>query len=285
MKNILIDLSGKINKTSVSILKEIEEVSIRIDIPFFIVGATARDIILEHQFNIRPRRATIDIDIGVLIDGWDKFETLKDRLVHSGKFRLSRQKQRLIYEDHFPVDIIPFGMIANEDGSITWPPDHEIRMSTAGFQECFRHAVSVKLSSNPELVVKVITLAGLALLKLISWDDNPKRRSKDASDLFLIIRHYLDAGNLDRLFEEEFDLIEEGSYDYDLASAHLLGRDVRNISNPTTKTKLIEILKRENNSKQGHKIALNILQSDVFRSESYERVLECFNALLEGIVE
>jgi len=186
MKNILIDLSGKINKTSVSILKEIEEVSTRMHIPFFIVGATARDIILEHQFDISPGRATIDIDIAVLIDRWDKFETLKDRLVHSGKFRLSRQKQRLIYDDHFPVDIIPFGMIANEDGSITWPPDHEIRMSTTGFQECFQHAVSVKLSSNP-----------------------------------------------------------------------------------STKTKLIEILKRENNSKQGHKIALDILQSDVFRSESY----------------
>ena len=87
MKNILIDLSGKINKTSVSILKEIEEVSTRMHIPFFIVGATACDIILEHQFDISPGRATIDIDIAVLIDGWDKFETLKDRLVHSGRFR------------------------------------------------------------------------------------------------------------------------------------------------------------------------------------------------------
>lgn len=91
----------------------------------------------------------------------------------------------------------------------------------------------------------MINLAGLALLKLISWDDNPERRSKDASDLFLIIRHYLEAGNLDRLFEEESDLIED-NYDYNLASARLLGRDVRNISSPTTKTKLIEILKREN---------------------------------------
>lgn len=285
MKNILIDLSGKINKTSVSILKEIEEVATRIDIPFFVVGATARDIILEHQFDISPRRATIDIDIGVLIDGWDKFEMLKDGLAHSGKFKLSRQKQRLFYDDHFPVDIIPFGMIANEDGSITWPPDHEIRMSTTGFQECFRHAVSVKLSSNPELVVKVINLAGLALLKLISWDDNPERRSKDALDLFLIMRHYLDAGNLDRLFEEALDLIEDGTFDYDLASARLLGWDVRSISNPNTKTKLIGILKRESNSKHGHKIAIDILQSDVSQSESYERVLEYFNALLEGMVE
>jgi len=283
MKNILVDLSGKIRETSVSILIEIEEVSTSLDIPFFVVGATASDIILEHQFDINTRRATIDI--GVLIAGWNQFETLKNELIRSTKFVPSQQKQRLIYDDDFPLDIIPFGAIEDEDGAITWPPDHEFRMNIAGFQECFQHAVSVKLSSNPELIVKMVSLAGLALLKLISWDDNPERRSKDAPDLFLIMRHYLDAGNLDRLFDEGSDIIEEDSYDYDLASARFLGRDIANISSPATKAKLIEILEREANSKHGHKIALNVLQSDGYRSESYERVVEHFNALLKGLVE
>jgi len=184
MKNILLDLSGKISETSLSILKEIEEVSTRLDIPFFVVGATARDIILEHQFDINTRRATLDIDIGVFISGWDQFETLKNELIRSTKFFPSQQKQRLIYNDKFPFDIIPFGAIEAEDGSITWPPDHEIRMNIAGFLECFQHAVSVKLSSNPELIVKMVSLAGLAILKIISWDDNPERRSKDAPDYF-----------------------------------------------------------------------------------------------------
>jgi predicted nucleotidyltransferase len=285
MKNILIDLSGKISETSVSILREIEEVSTRLDIPFFVVGATARDIILEHQFNIKPGRATIDIDIGVLIAGWDQFEMLKDELIRSARFSPSKQKQRLIYDDNFPVDIIPFGAIEDENGSITWPPNHEIRMSIFGFQECFQHALSVKLSSYPELIVKMVSLAGLALLKLISWDDNPERRSKDAPDLFLIMQHYLDAGNLDRLFDEGSDIIEEDSYDYDLASARFLGRDIGNISKPVTKAKLIEILEREANSKQGHKIVINVIQSDFYRNESYERVVEYFNALLKGLIE
>jgi len=253
--------------------------------PAYVVDATARDIILEHQFDIKPGRATIDIDIGVLIAGWDQFETLKDELIRSARFSPSKQKQRLIYDDNFPVDIIPFGAIEDEDGSITWPPDHEIRMSIAGFQECFQHAVSVKLNSNPELIVKMVSLAGLALLKLISWDDNPERRSKDAPDLLLIMRHYLDAGNLDRLFDEESDIIEEDRYDYDLASARFLSRDIVNISSPAIKAKLIEILEREANSKQGHKIVIDVIQSDFYRSESYERVVEHFNALLEGLVE
>jgi predicted nucleotidyltransferase len=285
MKNILVDLSGKISETSVSILREIEEVSTSLGIPFFVVGATARDIILEHQFDIKTRRATLDIDIGVFVSGWDQFNTLKNELIRTTKFVPSQQKQRLIYNDIFPVDIIPFGAIEVEDSSITWPPDHEIRMSIAGFQECFQHALSVKLSSHPELIVKMVSLAGLALLKLISWDDNPERRTKDAPDLFLIMQHYLDAGNLDRLFDEGSDIVEEDSYDYDIASARFLGRNIANISIPTTKAKLIEILEREANSNQGHKIALNILQSDFYRSESYERVVEHFNALFKGLIE
>jgi predicted nucleotidyltransferase len=285
MKNILVDLSGKISKTSVSILRKIEEVSARLEIPFFIVGATARDIILEHQFDINTWRATLDIDIGVFISEWDQFNTLKSELIRSTRFSLSEQKQRLLYDNNLPVDIIPFGAIENEDGSITWPPNHEIRMDNAGFQECFQHAAPVKLSSNPELIVKIVSLAGLAILKFISWGDNPERRIKDAPDLFLIMRHYLDAGNLDRFFDEGIDIIEEDSYDYDIASARFLGRDIVNISTPSTKAKLIEILEREANSNQGHKIAFNVLQSDFYRIETYERVVEHFNALLKGLVE
>lgn len=285
MKSILIDLSGKISETSVSILREIVEVSTKMNVPFFMVGATARDIILEHQFDIKPARATIDIDIGVLIVGWNQFNTLKNELIRSDRFSPSKQIQRLIYDDKFPVDIIPFGAIEDENGSITWPPGHEISMSMVGFQECYQHSAPVKLSSNPELIVKVVTLAGLALLKLISWDDNLERRSKDAPDLLLIMRHYLDAGNLDRLFDQGSDIIDGDSYDYDLASARFLGRDIVNISSPVTKAKLIEILEREANSKNGHSIALNVIQSDFYRNESYERVVEYSTALLEGLIE
>lgn len=286
MKNISLDLSGKINKTSVSILREIDRIATKLDFPFFVIGATARDIILEHQFDIKPARATLDIDIGILVAEWDQFELLKDELIKLGKFNPSeKETQRLFYSGNYPIDIIPFGAIAKEDGSISWPPKHEFRMNVAGFQECYQHAISVKLSSNPELVVKVVSLAGLALLKLISWDDNPERRSKDAPDLFLIIRSYLDAGNLERLFDEGLDIVEEDDYDYDLASARFLGRDIGSISSPDTKTKLIEILEKEANSTQGHRIAMDIVQSDSYRNHSYEQIIEFFNVLMKGLAE
>lgn len=103
--------------------------------------------------------------------------------------------------------------------------------------------------------------------------------------LGLIMRHNLDAGNLDRLFDEGSDIVEEDNYDYDRASARFLGRDIANISIPSTKVKLIDILEREANSNHGHKIALNVLQSDFYRNESYERVVELFNSLLKGLLE
>ena len=283
MKNISQDLSGKISETTVSILREIEKVAAKLKFSFFIVGATARDIILEHQYDIKAARATLDIDIGVLVAGWDQFDLLKNELVSSTSFRPSDQKQRLVYEDSYFVDIIPFGAIADEDGSISWPPDHETRLSVAGFKECYQHAISVTVSLDPELVVKVVSLAGLALLKLVSWDDNQERRGKDAIDLFLLILNYLDAGNLERLFDEGLDIVEEG--DYDLASARFLGRDIENIASDATKTKLIEILEREADSKQGHRIAMDILQSDTYRSQSYARIVEHFNGLLKGLAE
>lgn len=284
MKNTLIDLSGKISKTTVSMLTEIVNITKKTDISFFIVGATARDIILEHQFEIKPSRATIDIDIGVIVSEWDQFKLLKDELLCLREFSPTKQTQRLLYEDHFPLDIIPFGKIAAEDGSITWPPENETRLSIMGFEECYQHAIPVKLSSKPELAIKVVSLAGLALLKLISWNDNPVRRVKDATDLFLIMKNYLDAGNLDRLIEKAIDIFEE-EVDYELASARLLGRDIGDMSNPDTKAFIIKALKREAMSGQGHKIVIDVIQNDLYRDQSYERLVEYFRALLEGLVE
>ena len=45
-------------------------------------------------------------------------------------------------------------------------------MSVVGFQEFYQHAVSVMVSADPDLIVTVVSLAGLAMLKLVSWDDN-----------------------------------------------------------------------------------------------------------------
>jgi len=48
MNRMLYDLSGKIESSLVSALLEISKIARRLDLDFFLVGATARDIIMEH---------------------------------------------------------------------------------------------------------------------------------------------------------------------------------------------------------------------------------------------
>lgn len=285
MTNISHNLAGRIDDKTVAILSEIDQLAGNLKLPFFIVGAMARDIILQHAHNIYTTRATLDIDIGVFVTDWDQFEKLKNSLVHTRKFQSTKQTQRLMYDDEYAVDIVPFGEIAEKDGSISWPPEHEIEMSIMGFQESYEHAVSVLVRANPDLVVKVVSLAGLAVLKLIAWKDGIERRGKDAADLYTIITNYIEAGNVDRFFEEEGDILKEENSDYDRASAHLLGREMAKIAASKTKATLINLLEREAGASQGHKIAMDILRQDMFNKLTYEGTVSYFHALLRGLTD
>ena len=285
MTDTSLDISGKIDKFTLSALVRIHQISSSLSVPFFIVGATARDILFEVCHGIGSKRATIDIDIAVFIDNWDQFKQLKDNLIGTADFAPTRDIQRLLFKKRLPVDIIPFGGVAKKGDLIEWPPDGSFKMSVAGFRDCYQHSIQVKVSDKPKLSVKVVSLAGLAILKLISWDENSTRRQKDASDLVFIIRNYLDAGNLDRLFENESDIVESGDYDYEAGSARLLGRDISKIAHTGTIAKLTEILKRESQGKQGHKIAMDVLQSNSLEGESYEEVSAIFDALLKGLTD
>lgn len=284
MTTISHDLTGKIDKKIVALLSEIDTIARDLKLTFFIVGATARDILLQHAHGIHTTRATLDVDIGVFVSDWEQFRTLKEALVRTGKFSPTRQAQRLLFDDELLLDIIPFGGVAEENHSIAWPPEYDIQMSVAGFQECYQHAVSVQVRAEPDLVVKVVSLAGLAILKIVSWNDNIERRGKDAADLFFIMKNYIDAGNIDRFFEEA-DILKAEVSDYDRSSAHFLGREIARMAGQATKAKLAGILEREAASSQGHKIAIDVLRQDAFRKEPYEQVVEYFNALLRGLLD
>ncbi len=64
MTTISHNLTGKIDERTVALLSEIDTIARDLKLPFFIVGATARDILLQHAHDINPTRATLDIDKG-----------------------------------------------------------------------------------------------------------------------------------------------------------------------------------------------------------------------------
>jgi hypothetical protein len=65
MTSILFNLSGKIEKPVVDALFLLKRIADSFGIPFFVIGAFARDLILKYGYGIEPRRKTGDIDLGV----------------------------------------------------------------------------------------------------------------------------------------------------------------------------------------------------------------------------
>lgn len=56
------------------------------DLPFFITGATARDLILQYGYGIVVDRKTHDVDFAFMVEDWPAFETLRSRLIATEKF-------------------------------------------------------------------------------------------------------------------------------------------------------------------------------------------------------
>ncbi|HUT69752.1 MAG TPA: nucleotidyl transferase AbiEii/AbiGii toxin family protein [Desulfatiglandales bacterium] len=289
MTKKLPDLSGKIDKFTVELFEYIANVAEPMSAPFFVVGATARDIILKYGYGIDTIRATNDIDLGVEVSDWDQYIKLREGLVATGRFEHTREPQRLKYQGSVFIDVMPFGAIADPDGSFSWPPDHQVQMNTLGFNESYKHSLTVRLRRKPDLDIKFASQAGLALMKLISWDDRHPERITDAKDLGFLMRVHIDSGNEERLFEEEADLIEilreSGSYDYMRAGARLLGRDISAIANPATRERLLRILEKETAERDRYRLVEDMKDIYPPASSDFEENLALLEELKAGILE
>ena len=226
MTNVSLDLSNKVPAGHVDVIRRVVRTATNLGLTrLFIVGAQARDLILQYAYNLPVRRATNDVDFGIVVETWEEFAKFRDDLIASEGFQAHpHQQQRLIHEGGAVIDLVPFGNLEQATGLIVWPPDFAVEMSTVGFREAYATSVDVRLADD--LVVKVTSLAGLALMKIVAWSD--RHFERDAQDLGLIMKHYLDAGNQDRVYGDKgdcSDLLNE-DFDYDKASARVLGRDV-----------------------------------------------------------
>jgi predicted nucleotidyltransferase len=280
MSNISFDISGKIETSYIDALLAIKEIADHLNIPFFIVGATARDILLEHFHNIRAPRMTRDIDLGVRVPDWEKFNDLTDTMLAGDKFTKAKENQRYIYNDIL-IDIVPFGDISDENKTVKWPPEHEIILSTLGFDEAYEFSVLFRLSSDPLLEVKVPTIPGLAIMKLISWDEKYPDRTKDAEDLLFIMENYVDVIDQGYLYEKEATLLEEEDFDNQIACIRLLGRDIAKISNTDTLDKIKEILSIETVEQSQYRLISNMVNVH----NDFDKVLLLLNKLKQGILE
>lgn len=206
------------------------------DLPWVIVGATARDLVLHHGYGAKIQRATRDVDFAVEVADWETFGKLKTQLLEEG-FKESTIQHRLVGSNGETIDIVPFGGVEKDDSTILWPPQGEIEMNVLGFSEACKHAEQVIISSHPELVVPVATPIGMIILKLIAWTvRSPELRMKDALDIHYILENYEEIpGVKNELYDQNHsEIMEEYEWDLTIASAHQLGIDARKIANKAT---------------------------------------------------
>jgi predicted nucleotidyltransferase len=273
--------NNPVDPSIVRVLRTLDLIAREADCAYFVAGATARDLILVNIHGLRPGRATRDIDFGIAVENWDQFALLKERLVATGVFTSDRRAlQRLTYSDHaagfyIPVDLIPFRGVTAADDTIEWPPSRDIVMNVAGFEEALFSSVPIQIEED--LIVRVASIPGLTLLKLVAWSDRRLETDKDAGDIFRLFTAYADAGNTDRLYEHEMDLLEAAGFDMQVAGAELLGRDVAHICSPRALALVRSVLDSEQSFERlvNHMVRTSTVAEAV---PFVRRMLTCFRS-------
>lgn len=241
------------------------------EIPFIIVGASARDLVMHHGYRMPIKRATRDIDFAIQVPDWDCFERIHSGLIDEG-YEATERKHRLLDQRNVPLDIIPFGPIEAKDGTIEWPPDGTTQMGVLGFQEALDNADKMIVDQTPSLHLPVVNPVGLILLKLVSWSERDQDiRRKDAQDIVYLLTHFESIPDIrDSLYEMYVDTLEHYDWDTRLAGADVSGLHLKEMVYPNTllflQTLLEESAERIANDagarEHGHELqVLNALES------------------------
>ncbi|MCJ7690980.1 MAG: nucleotidyl transferase AbiEii/AbiGii toxin family protein [Clostridiaceae bacterium] len=274
------DISQKIDKFNLEILIKIKEITDKLKIDYFIVGATVRDIILNYVYDIIIYRATNDIDFAVRIRNWDEYKLLVGEIEKAGFVKDERIIHRYRYNGMI-IDFIPFGL--TKDDVIVWPDKDRQKMNVIGFNDAFVNREDILIQTDPEIVIKAASVECLAMLKIFSWNERSIHlRLSDAKDLYLIITTYLKAGNEERLFDYP-DIVEQAE-DYELSGAILLGRDMSKIISGKVLQSLLDILRDDTLALLANDMSryeLIYRESDDEKREWCEKLLK---SLLQGLI-
>jgi predicted nucleotidyltransferase len=194
---------------------------------FYVIGATARDIILSGIHTQVSGRKTDDLDIAIAIPDWVMYQDISKKLCLIDGFTKSKeQKQRFWYKNVYMLDIVPFGEVAKADKYIYWPPEESFAMPVHGFTEVAKDALEITV--DDALTVRVASLPGIFILKLNAWNDRHEVHDRDAEDMAFIITKYLGI-NDERAAKDHYDLYETNPFSTFIAGATLLGRDIKRL--------------------------------------------------------
>ena len=244
MKNMLFDLSAKPELQPLAdVVRALQLEAARLNMPLFLMGAAARDVMLLHAYGINTQRLTEDMDFGVMVRDWVSFEALRQALLAGAEFeaRSRDATHKLWHRSGRPLDIVPFGGVERPDRTLAWPPQEQTVFDCFGMQEAMRSSHEVRLPGGGSL--RVASLPALALMKVTAWQDRKfTHPGRDAGDLMLYLRHYLDCDRYDHAAGHYPEIFDAPDYVHEVASARLLGRDLRQLIDEAAAARALQIL-------------------------------------------
>lgn len=231
---------------------EFKRIATENDVPELLVGAFARDLILERRSDRPSPRRTRDLDFGVQVDSWSQFERLKRALIESKWFQpfgSSGHSHKVLFRGKMEVDLIPFGGVAGVDGKLAcWPDDFGQEMNVIGYQEALEQAETVRVG---ECEVRVISAEAFVALKILAWNDRPMQRQKDPLDIAYFLRNYGQfPGVADQLWSSDNKDVIEALDDFERQTIRLLGRNIAKAFGPRAGAALRQVLEREIDGKE-----------------------------------
>lgn len=243
-----IKLIKPVDGLTIEVVREVTKATSALGIKVFLIGAQAKILWLEHLYQLNAGDSTRDIDFTFAVESWNQFDQIKQHLISTGMFSPSKgEMQRLLFKSAhmhhaFIVDIIPFGGVQDAENNIAWPPDMAIVMNVSGYREAFNTSLLVALDTDVQ--VNLVSLAGLAILKLLAWAERGQLTAhKDATDLLTLMRTYHAADNNERMYGEvPQQVMENVSYHPEQMGAWLLGYDVATLAEVETRSKMMRIL-------------------------------------------
>lgn len=279
MKDILkINLEDIIDKKYFEVLKEITGIFVNEGYKYFLVGAHARDIILNGILgkNIEPIR-TKDIDFGIYIEDWDEYEKIIKILTNDYSYSETSDPYQ-VKRGNLIIDLIPFGNIADKDGIIKGRK--ETTIAVQGFEEAFQNSIKINFKENKN--INVLSIEGFVLLKLFAWRD--KKLPQHLRDLVLVINNYKSEA-FDELYINHINLLSEG-LDIDLLYMRILGRNISKIlkNSLNIKKQIFDFINLEIN-KENHDSNFIITLVSLTFMNTYKEAENCLVQLLKGISE
>lgn len=259
------------NPLLIELLRQLNQTFSRIGSDFFVIGATARDIILRILVNTSARRKTKDLDIAIAVTGWDKYNEICQELIADGLEKSIHQAQRFYFGD-YEVDIVPYGAVAKIDDNIYWPPEETIAMSVKGFDEVLSEAITVSIDN--EFEIKIASLHGLFLLKLNAWLDRNIGTNKDAEDMWYIVDNYYFANEERGIHPEVYEL---DGFDLTVGGAYWMAHDIADLLSNEQIAYYADVLNNEIERAEDSRLVVQILETN--RSVAFSDVLKVLQTI------